>query len=114
MGIGPFAGVGLDPVAYAQVNADGTSTNNSGLTTSRIAPGSGTYLVVLPDDLTISDDEFYGFAQSIGAALIAGVTPTGNPAARQYLVTFLSNTGAAADTAFNFVFYRSITPPVTP
>lgn len=109
MGFGTFDQAGMSVVAYAQVAADGTSgVCNSGISTSRVAPGSGSYYIDLPAGKLEADANVFFSIESIGNITMHNITPMGAPDQRRYLVAFLDPTGTSVDTAFTIIVYRTL------
>lgn len=111
MGIGLFAEAGIVPVAYAQVEADGSSTeSNSGITVARIQAGA--YTLTLPADKSVPDKEAYPQITVWGApGVIPSITPTGPADQRIYTANFVDrNTGNLVDAKFSFTLFRTISP----
>jgi hypothetical protein len=111
MGIGAFAEAGLVPVAYAQVESDGSSADsNSGVTVTRSQAGA--YNIALPSDKALPDKEAYPVVtlwNSPGCTI--NITPLGPSDQRYYLVNVVNvATGLLADAKFSFVLFRTISP----
>jgi len=111
MSIGSFSEAGLAPVAYVQVEADGTATSsNSGIAVTRTQAGA--YNLVLPPDLCLPDKEAYPVVTLWGTpGATINITPLGSDDQRFYLVNVVNvATAQLADSKFSFVLFRTIVP----
>lgn len=111
MGIGAFAAAGLVPVAYAQVESNGTSTtSNSGVTVTRLQAGA--YSLVLPEDISPPDEEAYPVVTIWGSpGVTVSLTPTGPSGQRIWIANFVAvSSGLLVDTKFAFAMFRTVAP----
>lgn len=109
MGFGPYDQAGMSIVAYAKVAADGSSSVcNSGITTSRVSPGSGLYYVDLPSDKLGTDADVFFTIETFYNNATHTVVPTGPVDNRRYLLIFLGPTGTPVDTAFSIIVSRPL------
>lgn len=109
MGFGPYDQAGMSVVAYAKVAVDGTSSScNSGVTTSRVSPGSGLYYVDLPPDKLGPDADMFFSVETFYNNATHTVVPTGPVGNRRYLLVFLGPTGTPVDTAFSVIVFRPL------
>jgi hypothetical protein len=108
-----FDTAGIAIVAYAEVLADGTSPNmNSGVTTGRTS--AGLYTVTLPANLGQSDARMQAIVTPKGT--ITGVPVShsvddSDPFIKQVAIYKGSPLATLADSAFNVLIIRTITPP---